>query len=283
MSTAGGAAALTIDILTNLAGLGGGLAQAEAQVNQTAQNMGKKMDAATGRFGSGIVQGLKTLGTAAAVADVVGNLAERMTKEFGARIDLDEVIIGTMRDAVGMIPVLGPATLKAADLFKPYGEEAGISFVEGFYTMLQDSLFGAGKGPIKFAERFHAGTGVGIMESLSEMMDAVMYGTRFRLPTPGVPIGPNENLVSGLRDEFAELMGRQQVRQQQDQRSQMIAQRTQLAYGQVDTAFGTMKFAAGDPAAASREIIKKADEQLWEQRRLNAIVETLGRGIVGGN
>jgi hypothetical protein len=281
MSTAGGAAALTIDVLTNLAGLGSGLAQAEAQVTQSAQNMGKKMDAATGRFGTGIVQGLKTLGTAAVVADVVGNMAERMNKEFGARFDIVDLVEGGLRDLVGFVPILGPATLKVADSLKPYGEEAGIGFVEMFYNTVQDALFG--QRSIQFAPRFHAGTGVGFVESLSEMWDAITQGSRFRLPSPGISVLPNENLVSGLRDEFAELMGRRQTRQQLDERSQMIAQRMQLGYAQVDTAFGTMKFAAGDPAAASREIIKKADEQLWEQRRLNAIVEQLGRNVVAGN
>ena len=283
MSTAGGAAALTIDILTNAAGLGTGLAQAEAQVNQTAQNMSKKMDAATGRFGTGIVQGFKTLGSAAVIAETVGSLAERMNKGFNEYLDLDQIFIGTIRDLVNAVPVLGPGTLKVADLMVPYGEEAGIGFIQGLYTVLQDQLFGPGKGPIQFAPRFHAGSGVSIMDSINELIDYIQYGTRFRLPSPGIPIGPNEAYMGGLRTEFGALSAREQIRMMQDQRSQMIASRMQLGYGQVDTAFGAFKFAAGDPAAASREIIKKADEQLWVQKRMADILEVMGQNVSGRN
>jgi hypothetical protein len=294
MSTAGGAAALTIDILTNMAGLGSGLAQAEAQVSQSATNMGKKVDNALGEnMAQRIIGGLKKSLGAAAIADVIGNMAQRMNKEFGARIDFFEVMRGGLADTVSSIPLLGAPVTKLAGLFEKYGEEIGIRFAEGF-------LGGQSKG-ITSSPRFHAGTGVGV-EDLPWYMQMFNPTTGYaiaagggnpitspygsgtaRMPTPGVAIGPNEAMRGGLQDELAELLSREKIRMQVDTRSQMISQRLQMGYGQVDTAFGAMKFAAGGPAEASREIVQKADEQLRVQERIKIILETLGAQMNAGN
>ena len=295
MSTAGGAAALTIDILTNLAGLGSGLAQAEAQVNQSATNMGKKVDAALGQsMGQRIIGGLKGALGAAAVADLVGNLANRMNKEFGAIFDPFEIMKGGLEDFVRGIPVMGPAIMSAAGVMQKYGEELGMRFAEG---LLNPSAQGQTISP-----RFHAGSEAGYGPMLSYFGRAALMnlnplvmgasiatgqhpffsGETFRSPF-GVPIGPNERMIGGLRDELAELLSREQIRTQTDARSQMIAQRLQLGYGQVDTAFGAFRFAGGDPAQVSRDILKSALDQLRVQERIGMILETLGGQMNAGN
>jgi hypothetical protein len=295
MTTAGGAAALTIDILTNLAGLGSGLAQAEAQVNQSATNMGKKVDAALGQsMGQRIIGGLKGALGAAAVADLVGNLANRMNKEFGAIFDPFEIMKGGLEDFVRGIPVMGPAIMNAAGMFQKYGEELGIRFAEG---LLNPSAQGQMQ-----AARFHPGTQAGYGPMLSYIGRSILAnfnpigmavtaatgtnplfsGETFRSPF-GVPVGPNEAMIGGLRDELAELMAREQLRTQTDARSQMIAQRMQIGTGQVDTAFGAFRFAAGDPAQASRDILKSAEEQLRVQDRIKQIVEQIGQAFAPQN
>jgi hypothetical protein len=295
MSTAGGAAALTIDVLTNLAGLGSGLAQAEAQVSQSATNMGKKVDAALGQsMGQRILGGLKGALGAAAVADLVGNLASRMNKEFGAIFDPFEIMKGGLEDFVRGIPVMGPAIMNAAGVFQKYGEELGMRFAEG---LLNPSASGQTISP-----RFHAGTEAGYGPMMSYLgrsllaninpiamvatgisgTNPLLSGETFRSPF-GVPVGPNEAMISGLRDELAELLAREQIRTTTDARSQMIAQRLQLGYGQVDTAFGAMKFAAGDPAKASQDILKSAQDQLMVQERIRIILETIGAQMNAGN
>jgi hypothetical protein len=295
MSTAGGAAALTIDVLTNLAGLGSGLAQAEAQVSQSATNMGKKVDAALGQsMGQRILGGLKGALGAAAVADLVGNLASRMNKEFGAIFDPFEIMKGGLEDFVRGIPVMGPAIMNAAGVFQKYGEELGIRFAEG---LLNPSASGQTVSP-----RFHAGTEAGYGPMMSYLgrsllaninpiamvatgisgTNPLLSGETFRSPF-GVPVGPNEAMISGLRDELAVLLSREKIRLQTDERSQMIAQRMQIGYGQVDTAFGTMKFAAGDPAKASQDILKSAQDQLVVQERIRIILETIGAQMNAGN
>ena len=294
MSTAGGAAALTIDVLTNLAGLGSGLAQAEAQVSQSATNMGKKVDAALGQsMGQRIIGGLKNALGVAAVADLIGNVAERMNKEFGARLDFFEVMRGSLGDLVKSVPILGSPVSSVAGMFERYGEEIGIRFAEGLMN-------GQARG-ITSAPRFHAGTTSGV-EDLpwwAQMLNPTVgyaiassggnpvtspYGVgTARMPGPGIAVGQNENLISGLRDELSVLMAREQIRTQTDARSQMIAQRLQLGYGQVDTAFGTMKFAGGDPAQVSRDILKSATDQLVVQERIKVILETLGAQMNPGN
>ena len=294
MSTAGGAAALTIDVLTNLAGLGSGLAQAEAQVSQSATNMGKKVDAALGQsMGQRIIGGLKNALGVAAVADLIGNVAERMNKEFGARLDFFEVMRGSLGDLVKSVPILGSPVSSVAGMFERYGEEIGIRFAEGLMN-------GQARG-ITSAPRFHAGTTSGV-EDLpwwAQMLNPTVgyaiassggnpvtspYGVgTARMPGPGIAVGQNENLISGLRDELSVLLAREQIRTQTDARSQMIAQRLQLGYGQVDTAFGTMKFAAGDPAKASQDILKSAQDQLVVQERIRIILETIGAQMNAGN
>jgi len=294
MSTAGGAAALTIDVLTNLAGLGSGLAQAEAQVSQSATNMGKKVDAALGQsMGQRIISGLKGALGVAAVADVIGNVADRMNKEFGARIDFFEVMRGSLGDLVRSVPILGGPVSSVAGMFERYGEEIGIRFAEGLMN-------GQARG-ITSAPRFHAGTSAGA-ENLpwwAQMLNPTLgyaiasgggnpvtspYGVgTARMPSPGVAVGPNEAMIGGLRDELAVLLSREQIRTQTDARSQMIAQRMQMGYGQVDTAFGTMKFAAGDPAKASQDILKAAQDQLVVQDRIRIILDTIGAQMNAGN
>lgn len=295
MSTAGGAAALTIDVLTNLAGLGSGLAQAEAQVSQSATNMGKKVDAALGQqMGQQILSGLKGAISASAIADLVGNLANRMNKEFGAVFDPFEIMRGGLEDFVRNVPVIGPAIMSAAGVFQKYGEELGMRFAEG---LLNPSAQRQTVSP-----RFHAGTEAGYGPMLSYLARAnlanfnpiIMAGTAiagvnplfsgetFRSPF-GVPVGPNEAMIGSLRDELSVLLAREQIRTTTDARSQMIAQRLQLGYGQVDTAFGTMKFAGGDPAQVSRDILKSATDQLVVQERIKVILETLGAQMNPGN
>lgn len=289
MSMAGGAAALTIDVLTNLAGLGSGLAQAEAQVSQSAINMGKKMDAALGQsMGQRIIGGLKGALGAAAIADLVGNIAQRMNKEFGARIDFFEVMRGSLSDLVSSVPVLGAPVSRVAGMFERYGEEIGLRFAEGI-------MGGQARG-ITSSPRFHAGTSTTVSDlpwwarfgPTTGYAEAAGGGNPItspygvgtaRMPSFGVPIGPNENLISGLTTELASLMAKERIRTQTDARSQMIAQRTQLGYGQVDTAFGAFKFAAGDPGQASREIVRKADEQLMIQRRIADIIDQIGQAV----
>ena len=295
MSTAGGAAALTIDVLTNLAGLGSGLAQAEAQVSQSATNMGKKVDAALGQsMGQRILGGLKGALGAAAVADLVGNLASRMNKEFGAIFDPFEIMKGGLEDFVRGIPVMGPAIMNAAGVFQKYGEELGIRFAEG---LLNPSARGQTVSP-----RFHAGTEAGYGPMMSYLgrsllaninpiamvatgisgTNPLLSGETFRSPF-GVPVGPNEKMIGGLRDELAVLLSREKTRLQADERSQMIAQRLQVGYGQVDTAFGAFKFASGDPAKASQDILKSAQDQLVVQERIRIILETIGAQMNAGN
>jgi len=295
MSTAGGAAAVTIDVLTNLAGLGSGLAQAEAQVNQSAQNMGKKMDQALGQsMGQRIIGGLKSALGATAVADLVGNLANRMNKEFGAVFDPFEIMKGGVEDFVRNVPVIGSAIMSAAGVFQKYGEELGIRFAEG---LMNPGASGQTISP-RFYKGSEAGYGpmmsyigramlanfnpIGILASAATGTNPLYSGETFRSPF-GVPIGPNEQMISGMRDELAELLAREKIRTTTDVRSQMIEQRLQLGYGQVDTAFGAFKFAAGTPEQASRDILKSALEQLRVQERIEIILNTIGRSFEAQN
>jgi hypothetical protein len=179
-------------------------------------------------------------------------------------------------------------------VFQKYGEELGMRFAEG---LLNPSAQGQTVSP-----RFHAGTEAGYGPMFSYLLRAnlanfnpitmagtaiagvnpLFNGETFRSPF-GVPVGPNEGMIGGLRDELAVLLSREQIRTQTDARSQMIAQRLQMGYGQVDTAFGTMKFAAGDPAKASQDILKAAQDQLVVQDRIRIILDTIGAQMNAGN
>jgi hypothetical protein len=296
MSTAGGgaAAALTIDVLTNLAGLGSGLAQAEAQVGQAATNMGRKMDAALGpSLGDRIVNGIKGAMSAATVATVIGNVANQFNKEFGARIDFFDAMHNAMRDSIRQIPVAGPAADSIIETFRKYGEEAGIAFAEAFLS---------NGGNVQSAPRFHPGTATGIGQAMPLISAAMLAPImamfpsfapyfleqaasieRSVLPSPGVPIGPNEQMISGMRDELAELMARQTLLARQDERSRMIQSRLPMVQGEVQAAFGTFRFGVGGPEQASREVVKIAGQQLQAQDRIKQIIETIGQQFSGGN
>jgi hypothetical protein len=296
MSTGGGsaAAALTIDVLTNLAGLGSGLAQAEAQVGQAASNMGRKMDAALGQsMSQRLMTGLKSAFSVAAVADLVGTIADQMNRQFGSRLDFFKVVQGSINDFVRSVPVLGAPVGNVASLFERYGEEIGLRFAEGM-------LNGQAQG-VTSARRFHAGTSpraedlpwyMQMLTPTAGYATAAAGGNPMTAPygigtargdMMGVPVGANENMISGLRDELAELMARQTLLMRQDERSRMIQSRLPMVQGEVQAAFGTFRFGVGGPEQASREVVKIAGQQLQAQDRIKQIIETIGQQFSGGN
>lgn len=285
MSVAAGATALVVDILTNTSQLGTGLAQAEAQITTSANRMGKQMETAGGGMAEGILRSFVpklTLALGVTVADkLTGALKDAMAKSTLAGDWIEQALM----TGGSYIPVVG----HVADILRPYGEEAGLSWSEAFWEgVTKYTSERGGFGQILFrSDRFHEGTEFGLMDWLGAQFQAIFdpaYMDRIRPMQPfGVPKNPNEDLIRERQFEFARLTAEQQILNQEDVRSQWVQRRIQIGIGQVSTALGAFKSPFGDPGEASKRVYEAAMKQVVSLDRIKAILEEIGPNVNGRN
>lgn len=269
MSTAGGgAAAVIVDIMANASQLGQTLQQAEKQVQQSAEKMGKQMDTAGGGVGGRLANAMR--GKGALIGSAVQSFAQSMTDDLKMQVerrgDLGDSLGKGLRESLKVIPhwsvQLG---LVLADAITPVGERAGEALGNAMFA-------GANKEFVEANAGFEEGTAYSIGDYISD----VWNNRTTRSVGRGVRKIANQNLISGRMDELAALQAEQQILAMEDQRGRMIQSRLHMGMGQVQTAIGTYKFGFGSPEEASKRVIDAAMKQLVALERIEAIVKEIG-------
>lgn len=269
MSTAGGgAAAVIVDIMANAANLGSTLQQAERQVQQSADKMGKTMDAAGGGIGGRLANAMR--GKGQVIAGAVQQFAQSMTDDLKSQVetrgDLGDSLGKGLRESLKAIPhwsvqlgiVLGEA-------LTPVGERAGEALGKAMFAGANSEFVEANAG-------YEEGTAYSVGDYISD----VWNNRTTRSIGRGVRKIANQNIITGRMDELAALQAEQQILAMEDQRGRMIQSRLQMGMGQVQTALGTYKFGFGSPEEASKRVVDAAVKQLVALERIESIVKEIG-------
>ena len=268
----GGAAAVIVDIMANAGNLGQTLQQAEKQVQQSADRMGKAMDNAVGGAGgkgAGRFQQMFA-GKGAMIGGIAQQFATSLTDDMKAQVekrgDLGDSLGKGLRESLRVIPhwsvQLG---LVLADALTPVGERAGEALGNAIFAGANSEFVEANAG-------YEEGTEYGIFDYLSD----VINNRTTREVGRGVRKIANQNLIQGRQDELAALQAEQQILGMEDQRGRMIQSRLHMGMGQVQTALGTYKFGFGSPEEASKRVVEAATKQLVALERIEAIVKEIG-------
>lgn len=268
----GGAAAVIVDIMANAGNLGQTLQQAEKQVQQSADRMGKAMDNAVGGAGgkgAGRFQQMFA-GKGAMIGGIAQQFATSLTDDMKAQVekrgDLGDSLGKGLRESLRVIPhwsvQLG---LVLADALTPVGERAGEALGKAIFAGANSEFVEANAG-------YEEGTEYGIFDYLSD----VINNRTTREVGRGVRKIANQNLITGRMDELAALQAEQQILGMEDQRGRMIQSRLHMGMGQVQTALGTYKFGFGSPEEASKRVVEAATKQLVALERIESIVKEIG-------
>lgn len=268
----GGAAAVIVDIMANAGSLGQTLQQAEKQVQQSADRMGKAMDNAVGGAnGKGASRFQQMFaGKGAMIGGIAQQFATSLTDDMKAQVekrgDLGDSLGKGLRESLKVIPhwsvQLG---LVLADALTPVGERAGEALGKAIFAGSNSEFVEANAG-------YEEGTEYGILDYLSD----VINNRTTREIGRGVRKIANQNLITGRMDELAVLQAEQQILAMEDQRGRMIQSRLHMGMGQVQTALGTYKFGFGSPEEASKRVVEAALKQLVALERIESIVKEIG-------
>jgi len=107
MTMAGANPSLTVDVMANNAMLGSGLAQAEAQVRQSAGRMGSVVDQQMGKFGSQFA-GIMARGLGAGMALQMTDASIRAIADaIRNNKDIPEAVLTALQKSFSSVPVFG--------------------------------------------------------------------------------------------------------------------------------------------------------------------------------
>lgn len=277
MSTAGGGAATVIvDIMANASQLGQTLQQAERQVQESADKMGKAMDSAIGGGASGartmadrIADGMRRHAPLVQNAAMAfgENLANQMNTGMDRRVDVYGTMDRAMEETIRHVPhwtaKLGTAL---GDRLKSYGADIGRELSQS----ILDNMYGMGR-----EAEFEEGTYYGLGDYLSDVF-------QWRNPRSSIfELGrvrkiANQNLIQGRQDELAALQAEQQILQMTDQRGAMFQSRMHMGLAEIQTSMGTFRTGFGTPQEASARVYDAAIRQLVAMERIESIVKEIG-------
>lgn len=107
MSMAGGNAAMTLDFVVSTAQLGTGLAQAEAQVRQSASNIGSVIDRQMSNFGNQFASMLAKGIGAGIVLHAADSLIRGISDAFKNQRDIPNAILESLQSSFRSVPIGG--------------------------------------------------------------------------------------------------------------------------------------------------------------------------------
>ena len=234
---AGGNPSLTVSMLADSSGLGTGLAQAEAQVRQSANRIGATADSMSARFSKGL-EGMfmKFAGPAFAA-----QIADRFGRSFMSALEgnrpFQTALSNAFLNALESIPLIGMvgAALKSGGTVKGQGINA-FEAVVNFLT----------KGELPFPEQlgggvFRVGKGGGFAPAEDPVMQAAQLQARIERLQGRLATNRPKTREDLLSDELSRVMGG--------------------SMGTVSTAMGTFKFAQ-ETSMAQAALVKAANEQV---------------------
>lgn len=256
MSMAGGNAAMTLDFVVSTAQLGPGLAQAEAQVTQSANKMAYQTDALMKKWTSGL-QGMVAgaLGPMAAIS-----AADKFARSFADAItknrSIPRALEGAFLDMVSNVPLVGALGAFRGMQTLPQRSGGGGLF-ETLYNLIA-------RREIPFPEElgggvFRFGQGAGLFPSNDPEFRAAQLQARIQRLQSQLTV----NQPRTFEDLMAEELGKV----------------SKGAMGEVSTALGTFRFAQ-ESASAQAELVAAARTQVDLIMRIEKAMQEL-KGLVG--
>jgi len=256
MSMAGGNPSLTVSMLADSSGLGTGLAQAEAQVRQSANRMGRAVDGALGR---GLNQMFNRFTSAGFFLQIGDTVARGIADGIGKNRDIYEQIMNVATQAFESIPIAGAlwTATRKQDMTK-----VGIGLQEQLQRLF---LFGESQmGPEGSSQAFRSAEGglIGQIPGLEQLLRSVMgdyfpkvgeKGTFYNLDPRAV-----EARIMFLQKQLEET---ERLPTRSELMSQQLSKVLGGSMGSVDTALGQFKFAQ-ETTESTAQLVKTASKQV---------------------
>lgn len=256
MSMAGMDASLRVGIYADTAQLGSSLAQAEAQVRQSAGNMGRQTDALmkkwTAGLGSMVAGALGPMAAIGAADKFARSFADAITKNKSIPRALENAFL----DMVSAIPVVGALGAFRGSQTLSAGMGGGGMF-ETLYNLIA-------RRQLPFPEQlgggvFRFGEGAGLFPSTDPEFRAAQLQARIQRL--------QGQLTANQPRTFEDLMAEE------------LGKVSKGAMGEVSTALGTFRFAQ-ESASAQAELVAAARTQVDLIMRIEKAMQEL-KGLVG--
>jgi len=228
---------LMVDVMANTAMLGTGLAQAEAQVKQSANRMGTVADQMSGNFGKGLQSMLFRFAGPAFAVGVADRFARTFIKELENNRPFQTQLTNIFVDTIESLPLIGAVgtALKSGGTIPGQG----IGPLQAIVNLLT-------RGELPVPEQlgggvFRLGRGGGFGPATDPVMQAAQLQARI------------ERLQGSLATN--------QPKTREELLSQELSRTMGGAFGSVSTAVGTFKFAQ-ESADAQAELVRAANKQV---------------------
>lgn len=228
---------LMVDVMANTAMLGTGLAQAEAQVKQSANRMGSVVDQMSGNFGKGLQSMFLRFAGPAFAAQMADRFGRSFMEALSANRPFQTSLSNAFVNAIESIPLIGMigSALKTGGTLKGQG----ISTFEAVVNFLT-------RGELPVPEQmgggvFKVGPGGGFGPATDPVMQAAQLQARI------------ERLQASLQTN--------QPKTREELMSQELSRTMGGSLGSVSTAIGSFKFAQ-ESADAQAELVRAANKQV---------------------
>jgi hypothetical protein len=252
MSMAGNPS-LMVDIMANNAMLGAGLAQAEAQVKQSADRMGREVDSRMTKLGSQITRRLAgAIGAGFAINALDQTLRAGIeTLKAGGTFNEAGIAFGEQFEkSLRSMPVVGALGGAFADLFL-MGLDSVLDYIPQWAKDLDRKLAENIPAPLRFMFPFLGGTLTGVEEMRTDVSRQESRAEALE----------NQRTQARLRDAeiFRELERLQNRQRGMSPVEEQLQRMGSGATASVDTALGSFRIGEAD---ASAQLVKAAREQV---------------------
>jgi hypothetical protein len=250
----GGNPSLMVDVMANTAMLGTGLAQAEAQVRQSTDRIGREIDSRMGKFGQDITRKLTTaIGAGFAINALDQSIRAGIEAlKSGSTLNEAGIAVGEgLEKSIRSLPVVGAIGGALADAFL-FGLDSVLDFIPQWVKDLDRKMAENIPAPIRLLFPFLGGTITGVEEMRTEGRQAQSRQEAEE----------NRRLQARIRDaEITAELERLQMRQRGGLSpvEEQIQRMAGGAVASVDTSLGAFRFGEAD---ASAQLVKAAREQV---------------------
>lgn len=253
MSMAGANPSLTVGIMTDSSMLGTGLAQAEAQIRQSTDRIGREVDSRMGKFGDQITRKLATaIGAGFAINALDQSIRAGIDAvKSGSTLNEAGIAVGEgLEKSIRSLPVVGAIGGAISDAFL-FGLDSVLDFIPQWVKDLDRKMAENIPAPIRLLFPFLGGTITGVEEMRTEGRQAQSRQEAEE----------NRRLQARIRD--AEITTELERLQQRQRGMSPIEEQLQRMGGagiaSVETSIGSFRFGEAD---ASAQLVKAAREQV---------------------
>lgn len=249
----GGNPSLMVDVMANTAMLGTGLAQAEAQVRQSTDRIGREIDSRMGKFGQDITRKLTTaIGAGFAINALDQSIRAGIEAlKSGSTLNEAGIAIGEgLEKSIRSLPVVGALGGALADFFL-MGLDSVLDYIPQWVKDLDRKMAENIPAPLRIMFPFLGGMLTGVQEMRT---DAARKESQ-------AEAAENQRTQARIRDAeiYQELARLQATQRGMSPVEEQIQRMAGGAVASVDTSLGAFRFGEAD---ASAQLVKAAREQV---------------------